>query len=123
LATVLDATALLIVGSDGLLAAQARITDRMGLRLLVDLTDELCLKVDPESQTRLTEGDLPVLRARVTASALPLRLGTAALTELLRLNRWYDVYLSALSACLVITLPPWVSRLNEDQSADAIEEL
>ena len=41
LTTVLDACALLIAGGDGLLAAQARITYRMGVRLLKDLTDAL----------------------------------------------------------------------------------
>ena len=47
LTTVLDSCALLIVGGEGLPAAQARLTYRMGLRLLKDLTDALGIAVDP----------------------------------------------------------------------------
>ena len=53
LTTVLDVCALLIAGGDGLLTAQARVTYRMGLRLLKDLTDALNLKVDPRCRMRL----------------------------------------------------------------------
>ena len=41
LATVLDSCALLIVGGEGFPAAQARLTYRMGVRLLEDLTEAL----------------------------------------------------------------------------------
>ena len=41
LATILDSCALLIVGGEGLPAAQARLTYRMGVRLLEDLAEAL----------------------------------------------------------------------------------
>ena len=47
LSAVLDGCALLIVLGDGPTAAQARITYRMGLRLLGDLTKALCVGVRP----------------------------------------------------------------------------
>jgi hypothetical protein len=108
LTTVLDSCALLIAGGDGLPAAQARITYRMGLRLLKDLTAALSLTVDPRCPGRLSTADLPALLAAVRGSDLPLTLKPGAATQVLRLVRRYDVYLVTLSASLVIPLPSWV---------------
>jgi Ion channel len=107
-ATVLDTCALLIAGGDGLLEAQARVTYRMGIRLLKDLTDALSLSVEPQCCVRLTKAQLPVLVAAVKASDFPLHLGPSAAIQLLRLVRRYDTYLVALSECLVIPLPSWI---------------
>jgi hypothetical protein len=108
LTTVLDTCALLIAGGDGLLEAQARVTYRMGIRLLKDLTDALSLSVEPQCCVRLTKAELPVLVAAVKASDIPLHLGPSAAIQLLRLVRRYDTYLVALSECLVIPLPSWI---------------
>jgi hypothetical protein len=107
LATVLDACALLIAGGDGLSAAQAKITYRMGLRLLKDLTEALSLTVDPRCCVRLSTADLPALVAAINGSNLSLSLEPDAVLQLVRLVRRYDIYLVALSAFLVIPLPSW----------------
>jgi hypothetical protein len=119
LTTLLDCSALLIASGDGLLAAQARLTYRMGLRLLKDLTDAVSIPVGPRCRIRLTEADLPTLRAALRASGLTLTLGPAASSQLLRLVRRYDVYLSVLSAWLVIPLPSWTSTIDGGQEAGA----
>jgi hypothetical protein len=106
--TLLDSSALLIASGDGLLAAQAKITYRMGIRLLKDLLDALSLTIDPQCRIRLTEVDLPALRAALKVAGLNLTLGPEASNQLLRLVRRYDVYLFALSAWLVIPLPSWI---------------
>jgi hypothetical protein len=121
LTTVLDTCALLIAGGDGLLAAQARITYRMGIRLLKDLTGALDLTVDPRCRVRLSTTDLPALHAAVKGSAFPLRLGPSAAAQLLRLVRRYDVYLVALSECLVIPLPSWINSRLPQREKDASE--
>ncbi len=107
LTTVLDACALLIAGNEGLPAAQARITYRMGLRLLMDLSHALGVKVDPKRQPRLAEGDLPTIVATFEGSGLKLNLTPIASRALVRLVERYDVYLAALSDWLVIPLPSW----------------
>ena len=108
--TVLDSSALLIAGGQGLPAAQARLTYRMGLRLLVDLMKALGINSDPAYRERLSEADLPDLIAVLDVSNLPLSLSPSATSELLRLVRRYDVYLVTLSTWLVIPLPPWIMR-------------
>jgi hypothetical protein len=119
LATVLDACALLIAGGDGPSAAQAKITYRMGLHLLRDLTEVLHLTVDPRCRARLSTADLPALLEAVKGSDLPLSLGPSAAIRLLRLVRRYDVHLVALSACLVIPLPSWTQprEVRRDRSS------
>jgi len=121
LTTILDTCSLLIAGGDGLLVAQARITYRMGLRLLKDLTGALCLTVDSRCRTRLSTANLPALLAAVKASDLPLNLGPSGTIQLLRLVRRYDVYLEALSACLLIPLPPWIQPREARRKKSALE--
>ncbi len=118
LTTILDSSALLIATGDGLVQAQARITYRMGLRLLKDLTDALSITVDPKCRIRLTEADLPTLRAALEVSGLASTLGPAASNQLLRLVRQYDVYLFALSAWLVIPLPSWITTIDGSEEAE-----
>jgi hypothetical protein len=119
LATILDACALLIAGGDGRLAAQARITYRMGLRLLKDLTDALSLTVDPRCRGRLSTADLPALLAAVKGTDLPLTFEAGAETQLLRLVRRYDVYLVALSSRLVIPLPSLIQPREANREKGA----
>jgi hypothetical protein len=121
LTTVLDVCALLIAGGDGLLTAQARVTYRMGIRLLKDLTDALNLKVDPRCRVRLSTADLPALLAALKGSDLPLSLGPGAAIQLLRLVRRYDVYLAALSELLVIPLPSWIQSRDARREKDGSE--
>jgi hypothetical protein len=122
LTTLLDSSALLIAGGDGLLAAQATMTYRMGLLLLKDVMGALSISIDPHCRIRLTEADLPTLRAALKASGLTLTLGPGASNQLLRLARRYDVYLLALSEWLVIPLPPWIPAIDGGQEAEASEE-
>ncbi len=117
LTTILDSSALLIATGDGLVQAQAKITYRMGLILLKDLTDALSITVDPKCRIRLTDADLPSLRVALKVSGRSLPPGPGASKQLLRLVRQYDVYLLALSAWLVIPLPAWISTIYAGRSA------
>jgi hypothetical protein len=108
LTMLLDACALLIVGGDGLSREQARLTYRMGLLFLADLTSALSVKVSPQVDVRLTRADVPALRSALSSAGIMLRFGPEEADQLVRVIRRYDVYLHALSRWLLITLPPWV---------------
>jgi hypothetical protein len=122
LATVLDSCALLIVGGEGFPAAQARLTYRMGVRLLEDLTEALGIPVDPRCRVRLTEADLPALVEATKASRLTPTLGPATAPELLRLVRRYDRHLVTLAAWLVIPLPSWITPAEPVQERGTAAE-
>ena len=113
LTIVLDGSSLLIAGGEGLAAAQARITYRMGLRLLQDLSNALGLKVDPRADSRLNEADLPAILANLESAGFRLNLPPTATGALIRLVRRYDIYLAALSSWLVIELPTWAPERDE----------
>jgi hypothetical protein len=123
LATTLDSCALLIVGGAGFPAAQARLTYRMGVRLLEDLTEALGIAVDPRCRSRLSETDLPALVAATKDWRLTLTLGSDSAPELLRLVRRYDGHLVTLSAWLVIPLPSWIPPAAPVQETGIDEEL
>jgi hypothetical protein len=123
LATILDSCALLITGSEGLPADQARLTYRMGLNLLRDLTRALGRTADPRCRVRLTEADLPALLAAAEAARLPLTFEPGATLELVRLARRYDVYLVSLAAWLMSPLPSWIPLEEVKQQTEVLESL
>jgi hypothetical protein len=123
--TLLDSCALLIAGGEGLPAEQAKLTYRMGLHLLKDLTEALGLAADQQGRGRLTEADLPALIAALESSAIPWTIGLRQTVQLLGLVRWYEVYLMPLSEWLVIPLPAWVpldGAAHEPDDAKAADE-
>jgi hypothetical protein len=122
-ATVLDSCALLMVGGEGLLAAQARLTYKMGLRLLVDLTEALGIPADPHCRVRLTDTDLPALVEATRAARLTLTLGPDSASALLRFVRRYDNLLVTLAAWLVVPLPSLVTTTEALEETGATDEL
>ncbi len=118
LTTLLDSCALLIAGGEGMPAAQARLTYRMGLHLLKDLTHALAITIDPQCRVRLTEADLPALVAAAKTAGLALRLEPVAALELHRLARRYDVYLVPLAAWLLIPLPTRIPSTGANPEPD-----
>jgi Ion channel len=121
LTTIMDTSALLIVGGEGRLREQARLTFRMGLLLLIDLTSALGLSVPTRVDMRLTETDLPALRSALSAAGVALKLGPTEGSELLRINRRYGVYLQVMSRWLMITLPPWIPPAEELPAGEGLE--
>jgi hypothetical protein len=121
LTTVMDTCALLIVGGEGIVREQARLTYRMGLLALADLTNALALKAPTLVDTRLNEADLQALRAALSSAGIGIKLGPAEWNELLRINHRYDVYLHALSRWLMITLPPWIPPADDQTPKEGLE--
>ncbi len=119
LATLLDTCALLIVGGEGRPSEQARLTYRMGLLLLADLTQALALDVPRYADPRLTDADVPALRAALEIAGISLKFSPDHAARLLKLSRRYDVYLRALARPLMITLPPWVPPMDKTATVDA----
>jgi hypothetical protein len=122
LTIILDSSALLIVSGDGIAAEQARLTYRMGIHLLKDLTGALSLTIDSHRSGRLTEADLPALIAALESCATPWTIGPRQTTQLLRLVHRYESYLMPLSEWLVISLPEWVPAAAEARDADDASE-
>jgi len=110
LTTVLDTCALVMVGVEGAPVWQARMTFAMARHAVVDIAQVFRTKPSPAGccEARLTSADLTRMRRILTENGI--RLGDDASTEkrLLELRLMYEPYVAALSAWLLMPLPPWI---------------
>jgi Ion channel len=108
LTTILDATALVIVGVDGIPSEQARMTFAMARHAVVDLSQVVVAKYDPSLPDRLPAEQLSRLRKTLADKGLALREGPDAEQRLATLRAMYEPYVSALARSLLIALPVWI---------------
>jgi hypothetical protein len=108
LTAILDTTSLLIAGIDGLPAEQARITFAAARHAVVDLTQVVLARYDPEAPDRMPEDQFARLKAMLAERNLRLRTGDDAVAKLKHLRSLYEPYSQAMARTLAIELPPWI---------------
>jgi hypothetical protein len=108
LTTILDATALVIVGVDGMQSDQAKMTFAMARHAVVDLSQVVVAEFDPHFPDRLPVAELARLRKVLADKKLVLREGIEAEQKLAALRAMYEPYVHALARSLLIALPPWL---------------
>ena len=116
LTTILDASALVMVGLEGGCVQQATLTFAMARHAVVDLAQ--VFNTPPPGApgpSRLADADFARLRARLAEGGLRLRdPGDANGTgrHLAALRQLYEPYVAALARYLAVTLPPWVRSVE-----------
>ena len=108
LTVILDATALVVAGIDGISSEQARRTFKMARHAVVDLAQVVNAHYDPGATGRLTPQDLSEIRARLRDKGLKLNEGTEAEQKLHDIRMRYEPYVLAIAKNLYISLPPWI---------------
>ena len=108
LITILDASALVIAGVDGLRPEQAKITFAMARHAVVDLAQVVNARYNPNTPDRLPEQELNRLRSQLAERGVKLREGAAFEEKLSHLRSQYESYAVATALNLSITLPPWI---------------
>ncbi len=108
LTTILDSTALVLAGVEGLPTGQARLTFAIARHALVDLTQIFVPRIAPEGADRLPPGELERLRAQLRSASVRLPATAEHATRLAELRRMYEPYAQALAGHLLLELPPWV---------------
>jgi Ion channel len=108
LVTILDASALVIAGVDGLRSEQAKITFAMARHAVVDLAQVVNARYNPNAPDRLSEQELNRLRQKLAERGIMLREGAAFEEKLDHLRSQYEPYAVAIALNLSITLPPWI---------------
>jgi len=108
LTTILDATALVMVGVDGIASEQAKMTFAVARHAVVDLSQVVLTRYDPLVADRLPPEELVRLRQALSDKGLKLRAGHAAEEKLAALRALYEPYVNALARSLLIVLPPWL---------------
>jgi Ion channel len=110
LTVVLDATALVMAGIDGVSTEQARWTFKMARHALVDLAQVVNARYDQGAPDRLTKQDLADIRAQLSQKGLRLRDSGEADQKLTELRELYEPYAHGIARNLYIPLPPWIRR-------------
>lgn len=108
LTAILDASALIIAGIDGMSTEQAKLTFAVARHAIVDLAQVVNARYDPLAPDRLTPEEAKRLRARLQERGLQLRAGEDFDKKLRELRALYEAYAHAIGRNLYITLPPWV---------------
>jgi hypothetical protein len=106
LATVLDLSALVETGIEGVPTWQAHVTFAMARHTAVDLSQ--VLHAVPDATTdRLSEADLDAVRRQLEAVGLHPARSPEADRRLLELRRLYEPYICGLAGRLMMPAPPW----------------
>ncbi|HZR64440.1 MAG TPA: potassium channel family protein [Terriglobales bacterium] len=108
LTVILDATALVIAGIDGVSSKQARWTFKMARHAVVDLAQVVNAGYEPEIQDRLTPDDLAQIRSQLGARGLKLSDAPEVEEKLHELRMKYEPYVLGIARNLYIPLPPWI---------------
>ena len=121
LATVLDVSALVLVGIDGVNPRAARLTFAMARHAVVDLSQIFGQPWSEGNLDRLPAIELARLRSQLGAQGVKLAGGQAADARLFELRAMYEPYLFVLSDRLFMPLPKWLpdpdSRDNWQRTA------
>lgn len=112
LTTILDASALVIVGREGWCVQQAELTFAMGRHTVVDLAQVFNTPPRARSAERLTTDQLERLLARLAAGGLELRHRTELMDRLAELRLMYEPLVAALADRFTLPLPPWVRETD-----------
>ncbi|HWF85916.1 MAG TPA: potassium channel family protein [Vicinamibacterales bacterium] len=109
LATILDLSALIEVGIEGVPTWQAHVTFAMARHAAVDLTQ--VLHADPViAADRLPDGDLEELRRQIESVGLTPVRSPEADRRLLELRRSYEPYVNGLARALMVPTPLFWNR-------------
>jgi Ion channel len=109
LATILDLSALVELGIEGVPTWQAHVTFAMARHAAVDLSQ--VLHADPEiAADRLSDDDLEEVRRQIESVGLIPARSAEADRRLLNLRRSYEPYVNGLARALMMQTPPWWHR-------------
>ncbi|MGA8868728.1 MAG: potassium channel family protein [Candidatus Sulfotelmatobacter sp.] len=107
LTAMLDVTALVMTGIEGIGPEQARLTFAMARHASVDLAQVVNARYDPQAPDRLPDEEFQKLREVLSAAGLQLPAGEAAQQKLIWLRSLYEPYVHSTARNLLLTVPPW----------------
>jgi hypothetical protein len=108
LTTILDASAMVIVGIDGAPARQARLTFAMARHAIIDLAHVFNIPPRARDPERLLPSELTQLRSLLRATGVTLRDGFGSDEKLTELRQMYEPYVHSLSEYLLMAVPTWL---------------
>ncbi|HVO63482.1 MAG TPA: potassium channel family protein [Terriglobales bacterium] len=107
LTLMLDVTALVIAGVDGIRPEQAKLTFAMARHAAVDLAQVVNARYNPHADNRLPEADFQHLEHILAASGLRVHTDPEAVDTLEHLRAQYEPYIEGIGRNLLIDIPKW----------------
>jgi len=80
----------------------------MARHAVVDLTQVVNARYNPNRNERLTEEQLEQLRSNLKAGGMRIRSDEYADAKLQKLRSMYEPYCEALAERLLLSVPPWI---------------
>ncbi|MBO0784197.1 MAG: two pore domain potassium channel family protein, partial [Ktedonobacteraceae bacterium] len=117
LTTILDISALIMVGVDGISEQVGRFTFAIGRHAAVDLAQSLGKRPVAPEQDRLPAEQFDQLRELLSELGLSFRDDATAREQLAELRNMYEPYVNTLSQHLLMQLPEWLPS-QEDIADD-----
>jgi hypothetical protein len=108
LTMMLDASALVLAGIDGIPEEPAKLTFAVARHAMVDLAQLVNAQYDPLAPGRLDAEQLLKLRQALQEHGLRLLESAESEEKLKHLRSLYEPYALAMARTLLITLPPWI---------------
>jgi hypothetical protein len=108
LTMMLDASALVLAGIDGIPEEPAKLTFAVARHAMVDLAQLINAQYDPLAPDRLDAEQLLRLRQALQEDGLRLLESAESEEKLKHLRSLYEPYAIAMARNLLITLPPWI---------------
>ena len=108
LTTILDTSALVMAGIDGISPRQAQLTFAIARHACADLAQIFNTPPKAPGADRLPPAELQRLREALATADVRLSDGLAAEQGLRDLRRMYEPYANALAEYLLMALPPWL---------------
>jgi len=112
LTTILDASALVIVGHEGWCVTQAELTFAMGRHAVVDLAQVFDTPPRAPPAERLTPDQFERLRAQLAGGGLELRRRADFTDRLAELRLMYEPFVAGLADRFAVPLPSWVRETD-----------
>ncbi len=108
LTAILDSSALIVAGIEGMPSEQAQLTFAMARHTLVDVTQIFVPRYAPGAPDRLDAGALRRLREQLAEASIRVPDSPEFVERLTALRKLYEPYAQALAAHLMLDLPGWL---------------
>lgn len=112
LTTILDVSALIMVGIEGIPKKPAKFTFALARHAAVDLLQVFGAAPTPRDGDRLSSTDFTHLHSVLLESGIMLSDGAAAEKRLAELRAMYEPFVDGLSRRLLMPLPQWIRPPN-----------
>jgi hypothetical protein len=119
LTLMLDVTALITTGIDGIHPEQAKLTFAMARHACVDLAQVVNAGYNPHAPDRLPDPDFQRMQSILGANGLRLHSDPEAVNKLKKLRAMYEPYVEGIGRNLIIEVPKWFRETEKKDNWQA----